>query len=113
MPVDYTLAGNETWRPVYGWSAYRVSSLGRVACVKDIDGDCAVRLLTPTAPRGESRHNARLTAEIVRQIRDRSAAGESQAGLRAQFGVGGGAMSSIVHRRSWVWLDGGGLANAD
>lgn len=51
--------------------------------------------------RGEQIHRARLTAEAVRDIRARHAAGESLVAIRRRFGVTKGAIYAVVHRRTW------------
>jgi hypothetical protein len=44
----------------------------------------------------------KLTREAVASIRERAAAGEPQAALAADFGVGQPTISKIVNRRRWV-----------
>jgi hypothetical protein len=51
--------------------------------------------------RGEQHPNARLTADVVRTIRQRAGAGETQASLASEFGVGAAHMNRIVHRKTW------------
>jgi HNH endonuclease len=56
-------------------------------------------------PRGEVNGRAKLTEENVREIRSRSAAGESQRALGRAFGVSHQAVDKIVQRRAWAHLD--------
>lgn len=51
--------------------------------------------------RGESQHCAVLTADQIREIRNRCAAGELQKDLAPEFGVGRGQIGYIVRRESW------------
>lgn len=51
--------------------------------------------------RGERVANAKLTSELVAQIRRRVAEGESQYTVAAQFGVAQSNVSLIVSRRTW------------
>lgn len=53
-------------------------------------------------PIGEKHHNARLTVELVRQIRARAAAGEPQNALAHEFGVVQSNVSRIVNRKTWT-----------
>lgn len=64
----------------------------------------ADKLLHGTHNRGERHGNARLTADAVREIRARVAAGERQTAVAAHFDVGRRTVSSITHRRTWAWL---------
>lgn len=51
---------------------------------------------------GESAPRCILTEAAVREIRSRYASGgETQVALGAEFGVSGGAIASVVNRRSW------------
>lgn len=52
--------------------------------------------------RGERAHRSRLTADQVREIRQRYAAGEKgQEALAREYGVHKNAVWMIVHRKSW------------
>ena len=53
----------------------------------------------PHTQRGEDRPNARLTWEIVADIRARHQAGESQRSLAREYHVSSGRVSMIVNRR--------------
>lgn len=44
---------------------------------------------------------SKLTESDVSRIRERVAAGERQSDLAAEYGVWGGTLSSIIHRRTW------------
>ncbi|HWI05050.1 MAG TPA: HNH endonuclease [Acidimicrobiales bacterium] len=55
--------------------------------------------------RGERHGMAKLTADDVREIRRRVAAGEMQKSLVPIFGVSGGTISRVVLRKDWGWLD--------
>lgn len=53
-------------------------------------------------PHGEAAGLAKLTAEIVRDIRRRYASGGiSSIALAAEYGVTSGAILAVVHRRTW------------
>lgn len=52
-------------------------------------------------PRGEQVHNARLTADQVRIIRTRYAAGEEQQQIATDYGVNRATISYIVLRKTW------------
>jgi hypothetical protein len=54
-------------------------------------------------PRGERHHGAKLTAEQVREIRTRRAAGETLVDLGREFGVGGARLSVIVNHPDKAW----------
>ncbi|HQW88607.1 MAG TPA: hypothetical protein PK478_02090, partial [Nitrospira sp.] len=56
----------------------------------------------PHTQRGEDRPNARLTWEIVADIRARHQAGESQRSLAREYHVSSGRVSMIVNRRIWI-----------
>lgn len=56
--------------------------------------------------KGEANKRALLTEQGVREIRERySAGGETYRSLASEFGVSVPAISSVLHRRSWAWLD--------
>ncbi len=63
------------------------------------------RLRHGTDVRGEKNSCAAITKEDVRVIRRRAAAGETQTAIAADFGITNYAVWSIVHRRTWAWLD--------
>lgn len=50
---------------------------------------------------GEECHSAKLTVKKVRNIRERLAAGASQASIAREYGVDPSAVWAIYHRRSW------------
>ncbi len=50
---------------------------------------------------GEENHNAKLTPDLVRQIRAASASGSTQHCLASQFGVSQGAIYKILSGKSW------------
>lgn len=52
--------------------------------------------------RGERHPNAKLTSALVAQIRDRLAAGRSQASIARELGITRSPVWSIAHNRSWV-----------
>jgi hypothetical protein len=52
-------------------------------------------------PRGERHYQAKLTAESVRVIRLRHAAGETMAALALEFGVCRVSVFSVVHGETW------------
>jgi hypothetical protein len=53
------------------------------------------------ASRGEAIGTARLTADLVREIRRRVEAGEQKTALGREFGVSDTAISHIMKRRNW------------
>jgi hypothetical protein len=50
---------------------------------------------------GERNGNARVTAPMVRQIRDRHGEGARQVALAREFGITQAAISNIVRRKTW------------
>lgn len=58
-----------------------------------------------TVRRGEANTAAKLTAEQVREIRARHAAGEKQVPLAAEFDVTQGLVSAITRRAIWTHLE--------
>ena len=50
---------------------------------------------------GASNGNAKLTEELVREIRDLYASGASVQSLVETYGMSTTATESVVHRRSW------------
>ena len=73
------------------------------------DGYSKGRMLSQNHPermaRGARQWCAKLTPEIVREIRRRRAAGETIAALAREYGVGRRTLQDVVHRRTWTWLD--------
>ena len=66
----------------------------------------ADRLLDGTDRRGEHCPTAKLTAEQVRQIRQRYAAGDVlMRELADEYGLTAGGVQCIIKRRTWAWLD--------
>ena len=57
-----------------------------------------------SAPRGEGHWNAKLTAELVRSIRQRAASGEALAAIASEYGVGRKTVSDAVLRRTWAHI---------
>lgn len=55
--------------------------------------------------RGERTGRARLTPSVVRVIRERYAAGESQQRIANDYGVSQVAISVVVRRKSWAHID--------
>ena len=55
-----------------------------------------------TMARGERQGNAKLTADDIREIRRRSALGESQFDLAAAFGISQPHVSRVVLRQTWA-----------
>jgi hypothetical protein len=53
-----------------------------------------------TMQKGEARHNARLNAEAVREIR-RRAGGESKSALARNYGVSITAITAVIKRKTW------------
>lgn len=56
-------------------------------------------------PRGEQNNLSVLTADAVRDIRARAAAGESQKSIAASYGVNRANISYIVLRKTWRHVD--------
>lgn len=72
-------------------------------CVNPIHHHASSRAgYQPHTQRGEARPNARLTWEIVADIRARHQAGESQASLAREYRVSTGSLSMIVNRTIWI-----------
>ena len=63
----------------------------------------ADRVRDGTSNRGVKNPKVKLTEEHVRQIRAR--AGETQRLLAEEYGVSDMAIWSIIHRKSWGWLE--------
>lgn len=64
------------------------------------------RLYPERLVRGEQNQNAKLTADLVREIRARYAAGGvSTTRLATEYGVSAGAIWQIVRRRTWAHID--------
>lgn len=55
--------------------------------------------------KGEDRYNAKLNADVVRQIRSRHAAGANGKALADEYGVNTGTISRIVRRLRWKHVD--------
>jgi len=55
--------------------------------------------------RGADNWSAWLGEEDVREIRRLVGQGVTQRDLAARFGVSRSAVSAIVNRRTWAWLD--------
>jgi len=64
-------------------------------------GNVADKVLHGTAQRGERHGMAKLTIELVLQIRRRRSGGESYASLASTFGVSQHTIEAIVTRRLW------------
>lgn len=58
-----------------------------------------------TQARGELQGSSKLTEAAVLDIRRRSLLGQSQRSLSAEFGVSQKAISKIIRRESWAWLE--------
>ena len=65
----------------------------------------AMKLGDGTMTYGERNGQARLTADVVREIRRRCAAGEPQMSVAVWFGVCYQHVSDIVRRKRWAHLD--------
>ena len=68
-------------------------------------GNGADRIAVGRSPRGTKNRTNKLTEAEVREIRAAHAGGASQAALGKRYGVGHTAISKIVHRVNWAWLD--------
>lgn len=78
------------------------NSADMVSKGRDAGGDRnGSRLYPERLVRGEENANAKLTPEIVREIRGRSAAGEKGTTLALAFGVRPATISCIVRRKTW------------
>ena len=58
---------------------------------------------TGLSPRGEKRHNAKLTAEDIPIIRALLRGGETATEIGRKFGVSNVTVHFIKHRKSWKW----------
>ena len=54
--------------------------------------------------RGHNHHASRLTADIVREIRTRYHAGESQRSIAKEYGITQSAVSAICRRKTWAHI---------
>lgn len=100
-------ASQALWK---GGEAARNERKRQARRVQGLKGMCAGehwRARHPAAgqARGERQGAAKLTADAVRTIRQRHAAGESQGALGRAFGVSRGAIQHIVYRDSWQHVD--------
>ena len=50
---------------------------------------------------GENNHNSKLSRKNVAVIRERLAAGETQAAIAADYNITQSAVSNIAHRKTW------------
>ena len=66
--------------------------------------NAADKLLHGTHQLGERNHSSTLTAADVLSIRARSAT-ETATAMAREFGVSRRAISSVITRRTWAWLD--------
>lgn len=53
---------------------------------------------------GRRGNNSKLTADIVREARERNARGETKTALAMEYGVGLTAMSQAINRVTWDWV---------
>jgi len=58
--------------------------------------------LKPMTPKEHRRLSAKLSIDKAREIRERAAAGETQASLAHEFGVSKTTVSRVVQRRTWA-----------
>lgn len=56
-------------------------------------------------PKGEQHHNAALTEETVRIIRERRRSGETLVSLATSFGVTGATICDAIKRRTWKHVE--------
>lgn len=57
------------------------------------------------SPCGEDHYEAKLTADDVREIRDRAARGESHRDLAAEFEVAQTTISQAIRRVTWAHVE--------
>ncbi|TNC05556.1 hypothetical protein [Paracoccus marcusii] len=57
-----------------------------------------------TTRRGMDVNTAKLDAQIVRNIRERLAAGECGKAIASEFEISQQQVSAIKNRRSWAWV---------
>lgn len=69
-------------------------------------------VLGQKAAHGEALSQTKLTEGRVREILVRCAAGETQRKVAADYGISQSAISSIVRRKNWAWIDNWGAANS-
>jgi hypothetical protein len=74
----------------------------RWATLKDNKADCIVH---GTAPRGERNPLAKLTEEIVRDMRTMRAAGEKLSVIAKKYNVTCTCVCSVCKRRSWFYVE--------
>lgn len=63
------------------------------------------RIYRERMPRGEQNNLAVLTADQVRDIRSRAAAGDLQREIAARYGINRATISYIVARKTWKHID--------
>lgn len=89
--------------PAHLWNGTQADN-GRDATIKgrrprgDANG---ARLRPETRARGEFNGNARLTAERVREARERAACGELPSHIAVEYGISLTAMSKAINRLTW------------
>lgn len=67
--------------------------------------NAADRLIDKTERRGEMVETHKLAATDVRSIRAEVANGAPKGATAARYGVSPSAVSDILARRTWAWLD--------
>lgn len=64
------------------------------------------RLGEHNPPRGTKQPHARLDEDKVRRIRRETAAGRHQRSVARELGVSESAVSLVIKRKTWAWVDG-------
>lgn len=64
----------------------------------------ADKLIHGTLPQGQRHGKAKLTEQVVIEVRRRAATGLSLAALAREYGVSRQAIADVIRRRSWGWL---------
>ena len=80
---------------------YGVSQTAISKIVRNVRWSCVDTRPVVDRFKGAGRYNAKLTDDIVRDIRSRVASGEKQNDLAAKYGVHKQTLSSVVRRETW------------
>lgn len=68
------------------------------------DQFCSRKCINGTAPKGEGHHAAKLTADLVRDIRRRAASGETQQSIANSINVKREAVGKVIRRERWTHI---------
>jgi hypothetical protein len=84
-------------------AAYGDKNGSRLYPERLVRGDTHPARLHPETKQGERNGRAKLTMQIVQDIRGRQTTGESLAALAREYGVTRTTVWSIIHRKTWAY----------